>query len=77
EGGAVPIDFTLGEEQEQLRANARAFAEGVLAGVAERLDAIQDRAEAFYAQRDIYVEFAKAGFTKSSSSARTSRSAAC
>jgi len=61
----VPIDFTLSEEQEQLRANARAFAEGVLTGVAERLDAVQDPAEAFYAQRDIYVEFAKAGFTKS------------
>jgi alkylation response protein AidB-like acyl-CoA dehydrogenase len=60
----VPIDFTLSEEQEQLRANARAFADGVLAGVAERLDAITDAAEAFYAQRDIYVEFAKAGFTK-------------
>jgi alkylation response protein AidB-like acyl-CoA dehydrogenase len=65
EGGTVPIDFTLSEEQEQLRSNARAFAEGVLTGVAERLDAIQDPAEAFYSQRDVYVEFAKAGFTKS------------
>jgi len=61
----VPIDFTLSEEQEQLRGNARAFADGVLAGVADRLDAITDPAEAFYAQREIYVEFAKAGFTKS------------
>src|SRR5205085_10026480 len=59
------IDFTLSEEQEQLRSNARAFAEGVLSGVAERLDGIDDPAEAFYAQRDIYIEFAKAGFTKS------------
>jgi nitroalkane oxidase len=61
----VAIDFTLSEEQEQLRSNARAFAEGVLSGVAEQLDGIADPAEAFYAQRDIYIEFAKAGFTKS------------
>lgn len=61
----MPIDFTLSEEQQQLQSNARAFAEGVLAGVAERLDAIVDPGEAFYAQRDIYTEFAKAGFTKS------------
>lgn len=61
----MPIDFTLSEEQQQLQSNARAFAEGVLGGVAERLDAIVDPGEAFYAQRDIYTEFAKAGFTKS------------
>lgn len=61
----MAIDFTLSEEQRALQGNARAFAEGVLSGVAERLDGISDPAEAFYAQRGIYVEFAKAGFTKS------------
>ena len=61
----MPIDFNLSEEQQQLQSNARAFAEGVLAGVADRLDAVTDPAEAFYAQRDIYTEFAKAGFTRS------------
>ncbi|HEY3239420.1 MAG TPA: acyl-CoA dehydrogenase family protein, partial [Acidimicrobiia bacterium] len=61
----MAIDFTLSEEQQALQGNARAFAEGVLSGVAERLDGISDPAEAFYAQREIYVEFAKAGFTKS------------
>ncbi|MGH9039768.1 MAG: acyl-CoA dehydrogenase family protein [Acidimicrobiia bacterium] len=61
----MAIDFTLSEEQQQLQTNARAFAEGVLGGVADRLDAIEDPAKAFYAQRDIYIEFAKAGFTKS------------
>lgn len=61
----MAVDFALSPEQEQLRSNARGFAEGVLAGVAERLDAIADPAEAFYAQREIFTEFAKAGFTKS------------
>ena len=61
----MAIDFTLSADDEALRSNARAFAEGVLAGVAERLDAIDDAAEAFYSQREIFTEFAKAGFTKS------------
>jgi alkylation response protein AidB-like acyl-CoA dehydrogenase len=61
----MAIDFALSPEQEELRNNARAFAEGVLAGVAERIDATDDPAQAFYLQREIYTEFAKAGFTKS------------
>ncbi len=61
----MAIDFALSPEQEELRNNARAFAEGVLAGVAERIDATDDPAQAFYLQRAIYTEFAKAGFTKS------------
>jgi nitroalkane oxidase len=61
----VAIDFTLSEEQQELRSNARAFAEGVLTGVADRLDRAGDPGEAFYSQREIYTEFAKAGFTKS------------
>jgi nitroalkane oxidase len=64
-GVTVTIDFTLGEEQQQLQSDARAFAESVLGGVADRLDAIDDPAQAFYAQRDVYTEFAKAGFTRS------------
>ncbi len=61
----MSIDFTLSPEQRQLQANARAFAEGVLAPVAEQLDAITDAAEAFYSTRAAYREMAKAGFTKS------------
>jgi alkylation response protein AidB-like acyl-CoA dehydrogenase len=59
------IDFTLSPEQRELQLNARSFADSVLAGVAERLDAIRDPAQAFHAQRDVFTEFAKAGFTKS------------
>ena len=61
----MAIDFALSPEQEELRTNARAFANSVLAGVSERIDGIADPAEAFYAQRDIFTEFAKAGFTRS------------
>jgi alkylation response protein AidB-like acyl-CoA dehydrogenase len=61
----MAIDFTLSPEQRQLQAHARAFAEGVLAPVAEQLDAIPDAAEAFYSTRAAYREMAKAGFTKS------------
>src|SRR5256885_1901637 len=61
----MAIDFTLSPEQRQLQANARAFAEGVLAPVAAQLDAIADAAEAFYSTRAAYREMAKAGFTKS------------
>lgn len=61
----MAIDFALSPEQEELRSNARAFADSVLVGVAERLDGIADPGEAFYAQREIYTEFAKAGFTRS------------
>jgi alkylation response protein AidB-like acyl-CoA dehydrogenase len=61
----MALDFALSPEEEQLRTNARAFAQGVLAGVAERIDATDDPAEAFYSQREIFTEFAKAGFTKS------------
>ncbi len=61
----MPIDFTLSPEQLQLQANARAFAEGVLAPIAAQLDAIADPAEAFYSTRAAFREMAKAGFTKS------------
>ncbi len=61
----MAIDFTLSPEQLQLQANARAFAEGVLAPIAAQLDAIADPAEAFYSTRAAFREMAKAGFTKS------------
>jgi nitroalkane oxidase len=61
----MAIDFTLSPEQLQLQANARAFAETVLAPIAAQLDAIVDPAEAFYSTRAAFREMAKAGFTKS------------
>lgn len=61
----MAIDFTLSPEQLQLQANARAFAEGVLAPIAAQLDVIADPAEAFYSTRAAFREMAKAGFTKS------------
>jgi nitroalkane oxidase len=61
----MSLDFSLSPEQLQLQANARAFAEGVLAPLPGQLDAIADPAEAFYATRAAYREMAKAGFTKS------------
>jgi alkylation response protein AidB-like acyl-CoA dehydrogenase len=61
----MALDFTLSPEQLQLQANARAFAEGVLAPIPGQLDAIADPAEAFYATRAAYREMARAGFTKS------------
>ena len=61
----MAIDFTLSPEQLQLQANARAFAEGVLAPIAAQLDAIADPGEAFYSTRAAFREMAKAGFTKS------------
>src|SRR2546425_3392582 len=61
----MAIDFTLSPEQLQLQANARAFAEAVLAPIAEQLDAIADPAEAFYSTRAAFREMAKAGFRKS------------
>jgi alkylation response protein AidB-like acyl-CoA dehydrogenase len=61
----MALDFSLSPEQLQLQANARAFAEGVLAPIPGQLDAIADPAEAFYATRAAYREMARAGFTKS------------
>jgi alkylation response protein AidB-like acyl-CoA dehydrogenase len=61
----MALDFSLSLEQLQLQANARAFAEGVLAPIPGQLDAIADPAEAFYATRAAYREMARAGFTKS------------
>lgn len=60
----MAIDFTLSPEQLQLQANARAFAEGVLAPIAAQLEAIADPAEAFYSTRAAFREMARAGFTK-------------
>ena len=61
----MPIDFTPTPAQEELRQNARAFAESVLAPVADAIQAITDPVESFTYTRDAYREMAKAGFTKS------------
>ena len=60
------IDFTLSPEQRALQSQARTVAASVLAGLAERLDAIDDPAQAFYAQRGAFAKFAEAGFTTKS-----------
>jgi nitroalkane oxidase len=62
----MAVDFSLSEEQRALQAGAREFAAKVLAGVAERIAAIPDPAESFYATRDAYREMARAGFVKAS-----------
>ena len=54
------IEFTLSPEQRELQSQARTVAASVLAGMAERLDAIDDPAQAFYAQRDAFAKFAGA-----------------
>src|SRR5688572_7436855 len=61
----MPVDFTLSPEQRALQQGARDFAAQVLAPVAERIAAIADPAESFYATRDVYRAMAHAGFTKS------------
>ncbi|HTY55150.1 MAG TPA: acyl-CoA dehydrogenase family protein [Candidatus Binataceae bacterium] len=61
----MAIDFTLTESQRELQANARAFAERVLAPVAARVDRIADPWEAFVATREAFREMAHAGLTKS------------
>jgi len=61
----MPIDFTPTPAQEELRRNSRAFAESVLAPVAEAIQGIADPVESFTRTRDAYRQMAKAGFTKS------------
>jgi nitroalkane oxidase len=61
----VAIDFTLSESQQELQKNAKAFAEGVLRPVADRIDRAADGWESFLAGREAYREMAHAGFTKS------------
>ena len=60
----MPIDFTLTDAQRELQANARAFAEKVLAPISVRVDKISDAWEAFSATREAFREMARAGFTR-------------
>jgi nitroalkane oxidase len=61
----VAIDFALSDSQQELQANAKAFAEGVLRPNVERIDRAADGWESFLAGREAYREMARAGFTKS------------
>ena len=61
----MPIDFTPTLAQEELRRNARGFAETVLAPVADEIQSITDPVQSFTHTRAAYREMAKAGFTKS------------
>jgi alkylation response protein AidB-like acyl-CoA dehydrogenase len=61
----MAVDFTLSEAQLELQANAKAFAEGVLAPAVEAIDRAADGWESFLAGREAYREMARAGFTKS------------
>ena len=58
------LDFTLSEEQLQLRAGAREFADGVLTQVAGALDGIPGPEERFYAIRPFFQQMVDAGFLK-------------
>lgn len=60
----MAIDFTLSPQQEKLQADARTFAEQVLAPLAAELDATTDPWEAFCRTREPFRAMAKAGFTK-------------
>ena len=61
----MAIDFTLSDSQQELQANARAFAEGVLQPIVESIDRAANGWESFLAGREAYREMARAGFTKS------------
>src|SRR5215470_12229636 len=61
----VAIDFTLSDGQQELQANAKAFAQGVLGPLVETIDRAADGWESFAAGREAYREMAHAGFTKS------------
>jgi nitroalkane oxidase len=57
----MAIDFTLTNEQRELQANAREFAENVLAPVVRDADAEPDPLRAFQRTKDAYVAAYKAG----------------
>ena len=61
----MAIDFTLSDGQQELQANAKAFADGVLRPIVEGIDRAADPWESFLAGREAYREMARAGFTKS------------
>jgi butyryl-CoA dehydrogenase len=60
----MPLDFTLSEEQLQLRADARKFADEVLTGVAPAIADISDAGKCFDATKPFYQQMVDAGFQK-------------
>ena len=60
----MPIDFTLDEQQLQLRADARKFADEVLSGVAPAIAGISDAGKCFDATKPFYQQMVDAGFQK-------------
>ena len=60
----MPLDFSLDDQQLQLRAGARAFADGVLSGVADVIAPIPGPEERFYAIKPFYQQMVDAGFLK-------------
>jgi acyl-CoA dehydrogenase len=58
---AMAIDFTLSNEQRELQANARHFAENILGPVVRAADEEQDPLRAFQRTKDAYVAAYKAG----------------
>src|SRR4051794_1695257 len=57
----MAIDFTLSNDQRELQATAREFAETVLAPVVREADAEPDPLRGFQRTKDAYVEAYKAG----------------
>jgi alkylation response protein AidB-like acyl-CoA dehydrogenase len=60
----MTLDFTLDEQQLELRAGARAFADGVLSGVAGAIAGVPGPEERFYAIKPFYQQMVDAGFLK-------------
>ncbi len=60
----MTLDFTLDEQQLQLRDGARQFADGVLGGVASALSGIPGPEERFYAIKPFFQQMVDAGFLK-------------
>ena len=58
----MPIDFTLTEEQRQMQATARRFAQIELRPVVEQADKMSDPWEAFLATKEVYQRAYELGF---------------
>ena len=58
----MPIDFTLTEEQRQMQATARRFAQNELRPVVEQADKLSDPWEAFLATKEVYQRAYELGF---------------
>jgi acyl-CoA dehydrogenase len=60
-GNVMAIDFTLSDEQREVQASARTFAQDVLKPVVREADAEPDPLRAFQRTKDAYVQAYKAG----------------